>query len=154
MAIALILMLAASPQEDPDRDKLKKFEKSFEKQDGKKGDDSKPAEDESKSKASSAADATGSAAKSVLGVSAGRRRWAQELGIPLTASLTGFGIIVDAVFNDPEPTWDLYILGWSLGNPAMPTFYESFFHSRHLVETTRMTVNLEHCVVVPVGLLE
>jgi peptide/nickel transport system substrate-binding protein len=60
-------------------------------------------------------------------------RWAQELGIPLRANLTGFGVIVDAVFVDPEPDWDLYILGWSLGNPAIPTFYESFFHSRHAI---------------------
>jgi peptide/nickel transport system substrate-binding protein len=57
-------------------------------------------------------------------------RWAQELGIPLRAELTGFSAIVAAVFGAEIPgDWDMYILGWSLGSPAMPTFHESFFHT-------------------------
>jgi len=65
-------------------------------------------------------------------------RWARELGIPARANPTGFNIIVDKVFTTPpdKPTFDMYILGWSLGNPAMPTFYESFWHSRHDTATT------------------
>ena len=31
-----------------------------------------------------------------------------------------------------ELTFDMFILGWSLGNPALPTFHESFFSSRNL----------------------
>jgi ABC-type transport system substrate-binding protein len=34
-----------------------------------------------------------------------------------------------------EPTFDLYVLGWQLGNPAFPTLYDSFFHSRNLAES-------------------
>jgi peptide/nickel transport system substrate-binding protein len=60
-------------------------------------------------------------------------RWGRELGIPLTADPTGFNQIVATVYTRPpaEPEFDMFILGWSLGNPAMPTFYESFWHSRH-----------------------
>jgi len=54
-------------------------------------------------------------------------RWAQELGMPLRAQLTGFDTIVQRVFVADPTDFDIYILGWSLGNPAMPTFYESFF---------------------------
>jgi peptide/nickel transport system substrate-binding protein len=57
-------------------------------------------------------------------------RWAQELGIPVRADLTGFSTIVAAVFGDEIPgDWDMFILGWSLGDPSMPTFHESFFHT-------------------------
>lgn len=60
-------------------------------------------------------------------------RWAQELGMPVTAELTGFGPLVDVAFpgGGEEPTFDMFILGWSLGNPAFPDFYESFWHSRN-----------------------
>ena len=34
-----------------------------------------------------------------------------------------------------EPTFDMYLLGWSLGNLAWPTFHEGFFHTRNLAET-------------------
>lgn len=33
-----------------------------------------------------------------------------------------------------ETPFDLYVMGWSLGNPAFPTFHDSFFHSRNLAE--------------------
>jgi hypothetical protein len=60
-------------------------------------------------------------------------RWAQELGMPVTAQLSGFGPVVDVAFpgGGETPTFDMYILGWSLGNPAFPDFYESFWHSRN-----------------------
>jgi len=29
----------------------------------------------------------------------------------------------------------MYILGWSLGNPAWPTFHDGFFHTRNITET-------------------
>jgi hypothetical protein len=61
------------------------------------GDDSKPAEADSKSTTAAAADATASAAKGVLGVSAGRRRWAQELGVDPYTSNPVLGAALDKV---------------------------------------------------------
>ncbi len=56
---------------------------------------------------------------------------ASELGIPVKANPTGFNTIIPLVFEpDPETgeiEFDWYILGWSLGNPALPDFHESFF---------------------------
>jgi hypothetical protein len=49
------------------------------------------------STASAAADATGSAAKSVLGISAGRRRWAKELGVDPYTSNPVLGPALDKV---------------------------------------------------------
>jgi ABC-type transport system substrate-binding protein len=58
-------------------------------------------------------------------------QWAGWLGIPLEANATGFNIIVDKVFaaGDAAKDWDMYILGWSLGNPALPDFQPAFFAS-------------------------
>lgn len=59
-------------------------------------------------------------------------RWGQALGMPVTAELSGFGPVVDLAFPaEGEPEFDMFILGWSLGNPAFPTFYEGFWHSRN-----------------------
>ena len=59
------------------------------------------------------------------------QQWGEQLGIPIKANPTNFNVIVSKVFPaSGEPEFDMYILGWSLGNPAFPTFYESFFHSR------------------------
>ncbi|MGH2357303.1 MAG: ABC transporter substrate-binding protein, partial [Candidatus Limnocylindria bacterium] len=59
---------------------------------------------------------------------------AQEMGIPVVSIPTDFNKIVDTVFaTDPnDPTiytspFDMYILGYSLGNAAFPTFHGSFF---------------------------
>ncbi len=62
--------------------------------------------------------------------------WMETLGIPARANPTDFGAIVDAVWPGvgEEIPFDAYILGWSLGNPALPSFHESFFHSRNLAE--------------------
>jgi ABC-type transport system substrate-binding protein len=62
--------------------------------------------------------------------------WMEQLGIPARANPTDFGAIVDAIWPGvgTTPTFDTYILGWSLGNPALPSFQESFFHSRNLAE--------------------
>jgi hypothetical protein len=62
-----------------------------------KGDDTKPADGDTKSTGAAAADATGAAAKSVLGVSAGRRRWAQELGVDPYTSNAVLGAALDKV---------------------------------------------------------
>ncbi len=55
--------------------------------------------------------------------------WMRELGMPVKSELTGFNTILGPVFVDSD--FDMYILGWSLGNPAFPDYYESFWHSRN-----------------------
>jgi ABC-type transport system substrate-binding protein len=55
--------------------------------------------------------------------------WARELGMPVKSELTGFNTILGPVFVDAD--FDMYILGWSLGNVAFPDYYESFWHSRN-----------------------
>jgi len=55
--------------------------------------------------------------------------WARELGMPVKSELTGFNNILSPVFI--EANFDMYILGWSLGNPAFPDYYEAFWHSRN-----------------------
>ena len=57
---------------------------------------------------------------------------AQEMGIPIVAIPTDFNKIVEDVFaldaeNNYTSPFDMYILGYSLGNPAFPTFHCSFF---------------------------
>ena len=63
--------------------------------------------------------------------------WMEKLGIDAKANPTDFNTIVAKVWPGigEEITFDTYILGWSLGNPAWPTFHESFFHTRHWAET-------------------
>jgi len=56
-----------------------------------------PGASPSKSATEAAADATGDAAKSVLGVSAGRRRWAKELGVDPYTSNVVLGAALDKV---------------------------------------------------------
>jgi ABC-type transport system substrate-binding protein len=58
-------------------------------------------------------------------------QWVGEVGIPVKANPTGFNTILPLVF-EPDPAtgeieFDWYILGWSLGNPALPDFHEAFF---------------------------
>jgi ABC-type transport system substrate-binding protein len=55
--------------------------------------------------------------------------WTRELGMPVKSELTGFNTILGPVFVDAD--FDMYILGWSLGNVAFPDYYESFWHSRN-----------------------
>ena len=60
--------------------------------------------------------------------------WARELGMPVKSELTGFNTILGPVFIDSD--FDMYILGWSLGNVAFPDYYESFWHSRNCTAET------------------
>jgi ABC-type transport system substrate-binding protein len=62
--------------------------------------------------------------------------WAEELGITAKANPTGFGALVAGIWPGVgvENTFDMYVLGWDLGNPALPTFHEGMFHSRNLAE--------------------
>lgn len=55
--------------------------------------------------------------------------WARELGMNVRSELTGFNTILGPVFVDAS--FDMYILGWSLGNVAFPDYFESFWHSRN-----------------------
>jgi len=49
--------------------------------------------------------------------------WMNEFGIPLTANLAGFNVIVPIIFT--EQNFDMYILGWSLG--IFPGYLFDFF---------------------------
>jgi ABC-type transport system substrate-binding protein len=63
-------------------------------------------------------------------------RWLQDLGFSAVAATSTGPTLVGEVWPGigQEPTFDIYLLGWSLGSPAFPTFHESFFHSRNLAE--------------------
>jgi peptide/nickel transport system substrate-binding protein len=57
---------------------------------------------------------------------------AQEMGIPIVSVPTDFNKIVADVFtlddsNQYTSPFDMFILGYSLGNPSFPTFHCSFF---------------------------
>jgi peptide/nickel transport system substrate-binding protein len=53
--------------------------------------------------------------------------WMRELGMPVESELTGFNTILGRVFADAS--FDMYILGWGLGNVAFPEYYEAFWAS-------------------------
>jgi ABC-type transport system substrate-binding protein len=63
--------------------------------------------------------------------------WLQDLGFSAQAQPSTGPLLVSEVWPGAgfEPTFDLYVLGWQLGNPAFPTLYDSFFHSRNLAES-------------------
>lgn len=58
---------------------------------------------------------------------------AREIGIPVSSVPTDFSKIIDVVFEFDEEAavytspFDMFILGYSLGNPTFPTFHDSFF---------------------------
>jgi len=52
-------------------------------------------------------------------------RWAQEVGIPIKANLTGFNVILSRVFDQQD--FDMFILGWGL--TVFPNYVADFFHS-------------------------
>ncbi|NND83781.1 MAG: ABC transporter substrate-binding protein [Acidimicrobiia bacterium] len=62
--------------------------------------------------------------------------WLENLGVTAVANPTDFNTIVAAIWPGvgEEITFDIYLLGWSLGNAAFPTFHEAFWHSRYLAE--------------------
>jgi ABC-type transport system substrate-binding protein len=60
--------------------------------------------------------------------------WARELGMPVKSELTGFNTILGPVFVNAD--YDMYILGWSLGNVSFPDYFESFWHSRNCTAET------------------
>jgi ABC-type transport system substrate-binding protein len=60
--------------------------------------------------------------------------WLNQLGFDAEANPTDFNALVDRVYGIQEDgtlAFDMYLLGWSLGNPALPTYHESFFASKN-----------------------
>ncbi len=55
--------------------------------------------------------------------------WLNEFGIPLTAQLAGFNVIVPIIFT--EQNFDMYILGWSLS--IFPSYLYDFFAEEQAV---------------------
>ncbi len=55
--------------------------------------------------------------------------WLTEAGIPVTANLTGFNVIVQKMFTEQD--FDLSILGWSL--TIFPSYLRDFFHTDQAV---------------------
>jgi ABC-type transport system substrate-binding protein len=56
-------------------------------------------------------------------------QYANDMGIPLKANLTGFNIIVGKVFDEQD--FDMWILGWSL--TIFPDYLRDFFHTDRAV---------------------
>jgi ABC-type transport system substrate-binding protein len=63
-------------------------------------------------------------------------RWLHELGFTAETRTSRGQYVIERVWPGVgvEPTFDMVVIGWGLGNPAFPAFYESFFHSRNLAE--------------------
>jgi peptide/nickel transport system substrate-binding protein len=59
--------------------------------------------------------------------------WLSDLGFNVRAFNTDFNTLVDAVFVpiDGVLEYDMFLLGWSLGDPALPTFHESFWAGKN-----------------------
>ncbi|MBM3145553.1 MAG: ABC transporter substrate-binding protein [Chloroflexi bacterium] len=55
--------------------------------------------------------------------------WIRELGMPVQTELAGRNKILETIFLSSD--FDMFIMGWSLGSPAYPDYYESFWHSRN-----------------------
>jgi ABC-type transport system substrate-binding protein len=57
--------------------------------------------------------------------------WLNQLGFEAEANPTDFNAIVDAVYTPTAENtldFDMFILGWSLGNPALPTYHSAFWY--------------------------
>ena len=58
----------------------------------------------------------------------------KDLGFDATAFPTDFNVLVNAVFvpdDEGNLDFDMFLLGWSLGNPALPTYHESFWAGKN-----------------------
>lgn len=54
----------------------------------------------------------------------------EGLGFDVRSVITDFDTVVDLAFNDSDDggrQFDMYLLGWTLGNPALPDFYGQLF---------------------------
>lgn len=58
----------------------------------------------------------------------------KDLGFNATAFPTDFNVLVNAVFvpdDEGNLDYDMFLLGWSLGSPALPTYHESFWAGKN-----------------------
>lgn len=63
----------------------------------------------------------------------------ETLGFDVRTVETDFDTVVDLAFTptDEGPRqYDMYLLGWTLGNPALPDFYEEFFIGNGPINST------------------
>lgn len=63
----------------------------------------------------------------------------EVLGFDVRPVETDFDTVVDLAFTPPDEgprTYDMYLLGWTLGNPALPDFYEEFFVENGAINST------------------
>lgn len=60
----------------------------------------------------------------------------RDLGVDAVAVPMEFSQLVSRVINPASLDYDLAILGWFLGNPALPTFYDAFWRSDGPVNVT------------------
>lgn len=54
--------------------------------------------------------------------------WGEQLGFQIDFEPLEFATLLETVYGIPAE-FDMFVLGWSLGNPAFPTFHHSFWHS-------------------------
>jgi ABC-type transport system substrate-binding protein len=65
--------------------------------------------------------------------------WLEQLGFDVEANPTDFNTLISRIYlpnGVGELDFDMYILGWTLGNPAWPTHHEAFWSFRHDTLTT------------------
>jgi ABC-type transport system substrate-binding protein len=63
----------------------------------------------------------------------------QTLGFDVRPVITDFDTVIDLTFNVDETgmrQYDMYVLGWTLGNPALPDYYRWLFASDGAVNST------------------
>jgi ABC-type transport system substrate-binding protein len=63
----------------------------------------------------------------------------QTLGFDVRPVITDFNTVIDLTFNVDESgmrQYDMYVLGWTLGNPALPDYYRWLFASDGAVNST------------------
>ena len=63
----------------------------------------------------------------------------EGIGFDVRPVITDFDTVIDLAFtrDDQEVRqFDMYVLGWTLGNPALPDFYRQFFASEGPVNST------------------
>lgn len=59
-----------------------------------------------------------------------------QVGIPVESNAMEFGALVEASSDPENLEYDMHILGWSLGNPALPTYFHAFWFSESPVNNT------------------
>ena len=63
----------------------------------------------------------------------------ETLGFDVRPVVTDFDTVVDLAFNageDGARRYDMYLLGWTLGNPSLPAYYRWFFAPDGLANST------------------